>query len=89
MEQSKTIQSGKRSVRREAIADKPCPIDINTKKVAMSPSILKMAKKDITRLRIETTFTIGLSLPKVSKPAIPSVKIKPTLHDQRDLCVSG
>jgi hypothetical protein len=49
----------------------------------MSPSILEMAKKDITRLRIETAFTIGLSLPKICKPSIPRVKIKPTLHKRR------
>lgn len=48
----------------------------------MSPSILEMAKKDIAEFWVETTFTIGLSLPKVCEPSIASVEIKPTLHDQ-------
>ena len=29
---------------------KPCSIDINTNELAMSPTILEMAKEDITRL---------------------------------------
>jgi len=43
-----------------------------------------MAKTDITRLWIEATFSTGLSLPKVCKPSIPGMKIKPTLDVQRN-----
>lgn len=50
----------------------------------MSPSILEMTKKDITRLGIEAAFAISLSLPEVCKPSISSVKIKPTLNDKGD-----
>lgn len=50
----------------------------------MSPSILEMTKKDITRLGIEAAFAISLSLPEVCKPSISSVKIKPTLYDKGD-----
>lgn len=49
----------------------------------MPPSISETTKKDVTKLRIEAALTIGLSLPKVCKPSIPSVEIKPTLHDQK------
>lgn len=53
----------------------PFPVDINTKKLTMSPSILEMTKKDFTIARVEAPFPIGLSLPEVHKPSIPSVKI--------------
>lgn len=61
----------------------PCSIKTNTKEVIMSPSIMEMAKTDITGLWIEATFSTGLSLPKVCKTSIPGMKIKPTLDDQK------
>lgn len=56
---------------------------IDTEEMAMPPSISETTKKDVTRLRIEATLTIGLSLPKVCKPSITSVEIKPTLHNHK------
>lgn len=59
---------------------KPCPFHIDTKKMTMSPSIFEMTKKDVPVIGIKAPFPISLSLPKVRKPSIPSVKIKPSLH---------
>lgn len=58
----------------------PCPININADEVAMSPTILELAKKDITGLWIEATFAIGFPFPEVCKPSVPGVKIQPTLY---------
>lgn len=57
----------------------PWTVNINAKKLAMTPSILEMTKYNITRLWVEATFSISLSLPEVCKPPISCVKIKPAL----------
>lgn len=48
----------------------------------MSPPIFKLTEENFTRLCIEPTLTICLSLPEVCKPSITRVEIKPALKDK-------